>query len=143
MLLKVANSMLRERFDPRRVMKKHWFTRFIKRFSQYKMRQQKSFATYRKNAHNFEMVLNWFYRFETACKECEVDFINIYNINEIEFRVEIEKSQWVIIEEWNKSLYQTNVDNKDYIISVKCIDNSRYTFPSMMIMIEKQHLINW
>ena len=58
MLLRAANSVMRERPGPRRVVGKHWPTRFIQRFPQYKLRRQKPLAAQRKNAHKPEVVLD-------------------------------------------------------------------------------------
>ena len=68
---------------------------------------------------------------------------DIYNMDETGFRVGVGKSQWVITEEWNKPLYQTDADNRDYITSVECISGSGYTLPPMLILAGKQHLANW
>lgn len=67
---------------------------------------------------------------------------DIYNFDEIDFRIEIEKSQMIITEEITLSLYQTDADNRDYITSIKCVNDLDYAFSSMLILTERQHLNN-
>ena len=62
---------------------------------------------------------------------------NIYNFNKTSFRIRIEKSQIIIIEEIILLLYQTNANNKDYIILIKCVSNLNYTLPSILILAER------
>lgn len=137
MLLRAANSVLRKRPGPQRTVGKHWPTRFVQRFPQYKIRQQKPLAAQRKNAYKPEEVLDWYHRFDGVCKEIGVAHSDTYNMDETGFRVGVGKSQWVITEEWNRPLFQTDADNRDYITSVECISGTGYTLPPMLIMAGK------
>lgn len=143
MLLRAANSILRERLGSARYVSNHWPTRFLQRNPQYKLRKQKLLTVQRKNAHKPEDILAWFQHFQDACMTCGVDPADIYNFDETEFRIEVGKSQWVITEEWNRPLYQTDADNRDHVTSVECVSATDVTLPPMLILAEKQHLANW
>ena len=94
MLLRAANSILRERPGQIRRVGSHWPTRFLKRNPQYKIRRQKPLASQRKNAHEPEAILDWFKRYKAICKEYGIYVGDIYNFNETGFRIGVGKSQW-------------------------------------------------
>ena len=141
-LKRAANSILRERPDPHRHVGNHWPTRFLKRNPQYKIRKQKPLAAQRKNAHKPETIRSWFQHFQSVCAEFGVQVGDIYNFDETEFRIGVGKSQWVITEERELPLYQTNADNREYITSIECVSGSEYALPPMLILAGKQHLDN-
>ena len=107
------------------------------------MRKQKPLAAQRKNTHKPEAIQNWFQRFQSVCQEFEVQIEDTYNFDETGFRIGVGKSQWVITEERELPLYQTDADNREYITSIECVGGSGYTLPPMLILAEKQHLSNW
>ena len=49
---------------------------------------------------------------------------DIYNFDETGFRIDVEKSQWVITEEYTLPLHQTDADNREYLTSVKCVSGN-------------------
>ena len=143
MLVRAADSILRERPGPIRRVGNHWPTRFLKRNPQYHTRKQKPLAAQRKNAHKSEAILDWYQRFQSKCQEFGIQIEDVYNFDETGFRMGVGKSQWVITEEKTLPLYQTDADNREYITSIETIGASGYDLPAMLIVAGKQHLSNW
>ena len=71
----------------------HWVRRFLDRHPELYKAKQKLLELERKFIYDSNVILNWFERFQVLRKKYSVQNENIWNFDEIEFRVDVEKSQ--------------------------------------------------
>ena len=128
-----------------RFVEKHWITRFLKRNSRLHKRRQASLTAKRKNAHNMKKIERHFRRFRACMNAFDVKEKNLYNMNEIDFRINCGKSHIVITLKSRKKLYMIDFDNRDYIISIEYIsaDKNDYALLAFLIYASAWVLKKW
>ena len=101
-------------------------------------RKQTSLTVERKETHNEKKLMLHFRRFHQICKELKLKKRNLYNINETDFRIDVDRAQIVITMKLYKRLLLTDANNRDYITSIKCInaDTDEYALFIFLIIIE-------
>jgi len=80
-----------------------------------------------------------FTRFKDTCKELGIKRQDLYNMNEIEFRIECDRAHIVITLESRKRLVLIDANNRDYIILIECVDANidDYVLSTFLIVIDK------
>jgi len=81
----------------------------------------------------------YFIYFLDVCKELEIKRQDLYNINEIDFRIKCNKAYIIIILKISKRLVLTNANNCNYIILIEYIDanNNNYILLTFLIVANK------
>ncbi len=140
MIVRVANWLIR---SEQRVVESLWVERFLKRNSQYYRRKQKSLTYDRKNSQNVITFDDHFYKYKRAMKGCDILNVNVWNMNETDFRIDCERAQLVVTLNSNKSLRMTNSNNRTYLTSMKCVSSEGWFIPLMLILAEVHILHKW
>ena len=90
----------------------------------------------RKNTHNTKTLRLHFQRFRDVCAKIRLKRGDLYNINETKFRIDCDKAHIVITMKSKKKLVLTDVENRDYIMSIECISAGidEYALSSFLIV---------
>ena len=101
-------------------------------------RKQKSLAVERKKVHNEEELMLHFHRFHQTCKEIELKRRDLYNMNEMSFRIDVDRAQTIITMKLHKKLLRADANNRNYITSIECIsaDIDEYALLAFLIVVE-------
>lgn len=93
----------------------------------------------RKLTQDIKIIKYYFICFLDVCKKLEIKRQNLYNINKIDFRIKCDKAYIVIILKISKRFVLTNVDNRNYIILIECVNasNNNYVLLLFLIVISK------
>jgi len=139
MLRSSANYILRCHDQANRQVEPNWVTRFLQRNSHLLKRKQNSLVVERKLTQDVETIERHFTRFLDACKELEIKRQNLYNMDEIGFRIKCDKAYIVITLKTSKRLVLMNANNRDYITSIECVDasNDSYVLLAFLIVTSK------
>ena len=73
------------------------------------------------NSQNVKEIKNYFYKLRAIIEKKSLIEKKIYNMNEMEFRIDCGKNHEIINFHAIKSLRMMNSNNRNYIICVKCI----------------------
>ena len=100
--------------------------------------KQTSLIIERKKTHNEKELMFHFRRFYQTCKELKLKKKDLYNMNETNFRIDVDRAQIVITIESHKRLLFIDANNQDYITLIKCIsaDIDEYALLAFLIVIE-------
>lgn len=90
--------------------------------------------------HNFKDIEEYFKTFYKLVEWFGLALENIWNIDEIEFKINCGNAQWVITNDANKALIITDPDNQKYIISAKSINKVRHMIQLFLILYNKHTL---
>ena len=120
-----------------------WFKRFFARNSMLKKRWQRPIATDRKDAFNVQDLENYFKKLKITRDEFDILNLNIWNMNKTSFRVDCDKSRIVITLDVNKNIRMTDLDNRDYITTIKVVFAEEDTISSLLILKGAHILHKW
>ena len=133
MIVKATNYFIR--FE-NRTIEHLWLNRFLKRNPKFHLRKQKLLTVDWKSSHNLKNMTESFNKLKRIMKKKKIIEIDVWNMNETDFRIDCEWIQMIIsLNKW-KSFCLMNSDNRDYITSVKCISFANNVIPSLFIISE-------
>ena len=102
---------------------KNWFTRFFKRNSQFKKTIQRFLNINKKNV-NFEITLKkYFDKLQKFMIELNIQFDDMWNMNEMNFRVDCVKARVIVTFDKRKKKKNiiSNSNNRDYCTIVEIV----------------------
>ena len=94
----------------------------------------------RRNAKSPETIKQHFEEIKEAKISHEVADKDVYNFDKIGFRVCYRKQLKVIIKGEKACVFLKNLKNRDFITSIKCVNNNRSAIPNMIILSRKSYL---
>jgi Tc5 transposase DNA-binding domain len=118
----------------------HWARRFLSRHPELHKAKQKPLELERKLAHDSEVLLNWFQRFQQLQEQYAVQKEDIWNFNETDFRVNVGKSQWIVTASRAKRQYLSSDNCRKYVTAVEAISTGKAVIEEMLILPGKVHL---
>ena len=120
-----------------------WAKHFLQHNSQYLKCKQKLLAAVRKNSHSVKSLKEYFAAYKSIKEKLGVADQDTWNMDETGFRVGCGKAHWVITTNPNRPLLLSDPDNRDYLISVKCISEGDRDILSMLIIAGVNILEKW
>ena len=109
-------------------------SRFLKRNPDFHVRKQKPLAAERKDSHDLKNMTEYFNKLERMMKEKSITAVDVWNMNETDFRIDCGRTQMIITLDPKRPLRMMNSDNRDYITSVKCVSSGGEVIPPMLII---------
>ena len=79
-------------------------------------------------------ISDYFENVKWVMREKGITELDVWNMDEMDFRIGCRKAQLVVTMDLNKPLRIIDPDNRDYITSVKCIGSLKKTMPSMLLI---------
>jgi len=145
MLRSSANYILRCHGQADRQVGPNWVTRFLQRNPHLLKRRQNPLTVERKLTQDVETMKRHFTRFKDTCKELGIKRQDLYNMDEIGFRIGCGRAHIVITLEPRKRLVLTDADNRDYITSIECVGvgTDDYALSTFLIVAGKWILNKW
>jgi Tc5 transposase DNA-binding domain len=142
-LLNTANSILKQDYigdgEPP-VVSVEWPRRFIERQPDLHKMRQKPIELVRKLAHDPEVILGWFQRFQALCIQFGVYDEDIWNFDETGFQIGVRKSQWIVTTSTSKRSYLASDNSRDLVTSVEAVSAGGAIIKEMLILPGKTHL---
>jgi DDE superfamily endonuclease/Tc5 transposase DNA-binding domain len=142
-LSNAANSILKQDYtgdgEPP-VVSAEWPRRFIERQPDLHKMRQKPIELVRKLAHDPEVILSWFQRFQALCTQFGVCNEDIWNFDETGFRIGVGKSQWIVTTSTSKRSYLASDNSRDLVTSVEAVSAGGAVIEEMLILPGKTHL---
>ena len=137
-LFKLADSL---NSKSRRVFR-NWVIRFADRYDVYK-KKQKSLNVARKASEELKQLKQHFVRFRRVCKKRNIKLLNLYNMNETDFRVNCDENHWILT--LNKLLFQrfNDSDNREFVISIECINSIEFSISFYLIVFDIEIQERW
>ena len=119
----VVNFVLREADSNATPLKRCWIKRFLDRNLDLKKQQQYSISIHRKDADWIFTLKQYFQQLKSVMNQYEIQILNTWNMNEIDFRIEYARNRVIITLTTKKSQSRmTDSDNCKYIIFVEVIN---------------------
>ncbi len=94
----------------------------------------------RRNAESLETIKQHFEEFKKDKTSHEVENRDMYNFNEIRFRVGCGRQQKVITKEEKARVFLEDPENRDFISSIECMSGDGSVISNMIILSGKSHL---
>ena len=123
LVVEIVNYILKRDDSLTIFIEKNWFTRFFKRNSQLKKTIQRFLDINRKNV-NFEITLKkYFDKLQKLMIELNIQFDDMWNMNETSFRVDCVKARVIVTFDRNKKRKNviSNSNNRDYCTIVEIV----------------------
>ena len=118
----------------------HWIRRFLNRHPELYKVKQKSLELERKFVHDSGVLLDWFERFRQLRERYSVQNEDIWNFDETDFRIDVEKSQWIVTVSRKNRHYLSSDNNRDYVIVIEVISTDEVVINEILILLGKIHL---
>ncbi len=131
MIVGAANYLIR--FE-NRVVDHQWLMGCLERNPKYHILKQKPLAAERKHSHSVYDMSDYFKKIERIMREKGITKLDLWNINEIGFRIGYEKAQLAVTMDPNESFCIIDLENRDYITSVECIGSAVETIPPRLLI---------
>lgn len=138
-----ANSILRSYYENLPTVSQTWAARWFSRHPKYKKKTRKSLSVVRINTHDIEDLDKWFKKLKAVREKYGIVDQDIYNINEIGFRIKVSRQHKVIVKVSNTSRYLADLNNRDYITSIESITTNDITHALMLILKASSLLEKW
>ncbi len=136
-LLQQANSVNSSRVE------QHWSVQFLQQNSQFFKRKQTSLAADRKTSLTVEVAKQHFYDFRDVLIKYAIQSNDIWNMNESDFHIEVERDHLVITLIKKKPLRAIDSGVRDLVSDVKAINAEREKISLMLIVFEINILNKW
>ncbi len=111
-----------------------WVKQWLNHQSNLHKAKRKSLTAARKNAHNEKLLKNHFDAYDEMIKQYDIMKKNTWNFNEIEYRMNIARSDWIITVDSVRRIYMSNSDNREFCIIIECINDTDKDISSMLIL---------
>jgi hypothetical protein len=143
MLASIANQILAQSNKPDTPHPKvshMWASRWMKANPEYKIGIGKPLALARKNAHDPTAIRSWFTKYQAVIDERGIQPGDISNVDETGFRVGVGRGHKVITKDKTRKIYIPDVDDRQQVTVVECIQADGTSIPPMVILAGKTHL---
>ncbi len=124
-------------------VEQHWSVRFLQQNFQFFKRKQTSLVTDRKTFLTVEMTKQHFYDFQDVLIKYAIQSNDIWNMNESDFRIEVERDHLVITLIKKRSLHAINSRVRNLVSDVKTISAEKEKIFLMLIILEINILNKW
>jgi len=124
-------------------VEQHWSVRFLQQNPQFFKRKQTSLAADRKTSLTVEMTKQHFYDFRDVLIKYAIQSNDIWNMNESDFRIEVERDHLVITLIKKRSLRAIDSRVRNLVSDVKMINAEREKILLMLIVFEINILNKW
>ncbi len=143
-LREAANFLLQQAnpVNPSRV-EQHWPVRFLQQNPQFFKRKQTPLAADRKTSLTVEVTKQHFYDFRDVLIKYAIQPNDIWNMNESDFRIEVERGHLVITLIKKKPLRAIDSKVRDLVSDVKAINAGGEKILPMLIVLEINILNKW
>jgi hypothetical protein len=142
-----ANSILREAHSdkpgPPPQIGEHWLSRFYLRHPEYKIRKRRAIDLDRKQAHQPEVIQDWFNRLFNTINEYGIAEEDIWNFDETGFNIGIGRDQWIVTREVKKQAWIGMNTNREYATVVETINATGQVIKPYIILSGKCILRGW
>ncbi len=143
-LQEAANFLLQQiNFMNSSWVKQHWSVRFLQQNSQFFKRKQTSFVADKKTSLTVEMTKQHFYDFQNVLIKYAIQLNDIWNMNESDFHIKVERDHLVITLIKKRSLRAINSRMKNLVSDVKMINAEKEKIFLMLIIFEINILNKW
>ena len=118
-----------------------WIKHWLNYQSNFFKAKRKFITADRKNVHNSKVLQTHFDEFKKIMIQYDITKNDIWNFDEIDYHMSIAHFNWVVTVDLNKRIYFKNLNNKELLMSIKCISEENKNISLMLIMIEVQLLM--
>ena len=124
-------------------VEQHWSVRFLQQNSQFFKRKQTSLVADRKTSLTVEMTKQHFYDFRDVLIKYAIQSNDIWNMNESDFCIKVERDHLVITLIKKRSLRAIDSGVRDLVSDVKTINAEGEKILLMLIVLEINILNKW
>ena len=124
-------------------VEQHWSVRFLQQNSQFFKRKQTSLVADRKTSLTVEMAKQHFYDFRDVLTKYAIQSNDIWNMNESDFHIEVERDHLVITLIKKKPLRAIDSGVRNLVSDVKTINAEREKISLMLIIFGINILNKW
>ena len=142
-IVDVVNYIIQKNDDFASFVNKNWWRRFFKRHDEFFKRRRRSLAIFKKNAFDVKNLKNFYRKLKRVINNYDIQKIDMWNMNETEFRIKIKKSRMIITFDKKKKNYMTNSNNKNYCTIVKIVNVVKAVISSLLILKAFNVLLKW
>ncbi len=143
-LQEAANFLLQQtNFVNSSWVEQHWSVRFLQQNSQFFKRKQTSLVADRKTSLTVEVTKQHFYDFRDVLIKYAIQSNDIWNMNESDFRIKVERDHLMITLIKKRSLCAIDSKVRDLVSDVKTINAEREKIFLMLIVFEINILNKW
>lgn len=147
MLRSCVNAILSRSHDDETsdppTISEQWVKRFLRRHPELHIRRQKTIEIARKEAHDPDLVKDWYQRFEQVTKDYGIQPSDIYNTDETGFRIGVGRDQWVITRHSRRKVYIGSDTNRESLTVIEAVSTDGFVAPPMFIFNGKMHMESW
>src|ERR1700712_451795 len=125
-----ANQLLKKRGEL--AVSKDWGRRYLKRNKVlFKALRAKTLAAERKAVHQREEIQTHFYDFKAVLEEFGILKDNVWNFDEVGFRIGVLLRRMVIVPADVKAVYIADPDNRESLTSLECVSAAGKSIESL------------
>ena len=122
------------------ILGKGWAVQFIKQYPQYWTRKTVPLAAVKKAVHKTEVIETYFEKFRVMVAEKGIHKDDIYNFDEIGFRIGCTRGVLVITHSTKSWVYTIDSNNQKLITIVEYISTGGFAIKLMLIISSKMYL---
>ena len=142
-LLDTAERILRQCEPEAAPLGKNWIMRYLQRNPHLHHVRQKPQELERMAADEIPVYKRYFREFKAIVNEKGIPKGDIYNMDEMGFRIGVGGNQWVITMDWKRPQTSPSDTNWDYITSVEVVSADGEVLPPLLIVQGTDHLHQW
>ncbi len=124
-------------------VEQHWSVRFLQQNSQFFKRKQTSLVVDRKTSLTVEITKQHFYDFQDMLIKYAIQLNNIWNMNESDFHIKVERNYLVITLIKKRFLHAIDSRVRDLVSDVKMINAEKEKILFMLIIFKINILNKW
>ncbi len=130
------------RWNSSSLLNVQWVKQWLNHQSDLFKAKRKSLAAERKNMHDSKVLQTHFNEFKKMMIQYDITKNDTWNFNEINYRMSIACFDWIVTVDSNRRIYFKNSNNRESLISIKCISEESKNISSMLIITEVQLLMS-
>ncbi len=128
------------RWNSSSLLNAQWVKRWLDHQSDLFKARRKFIAADRKNVHDLKVLQTHFDEFKEMIVKYDITKNDTWNFDEIDYRMNIARFDWVVTVDSNRRIYFKNLNNRESLMSIECISEEDKNISSMLIMTEVQLL---
>lgn len=143
MVRNAAHFILHEAYPDSPPLGEHWLRRFMGRQSELFRKRQRRQELDRVLQHDKTMVLGWFERLKKVRIDYGVDPDNIWNMDEVGYRIGVGQDRSIVTSEPQRIHYLPSDTNRESATGVEAINTRGMIIPPLFIMTGQVIMSNW